>query len=365
MKVVSLDYPLSKIVEDLRKEDLLVSKDEDGTVLGVNEVVLLRKNAWKLSPETKFKDVAVPIPTIKEDYPLEKIAELMVGSSFYELPYEDLTKSIHAFEVLEKGRKKLKQEVETYFGDYIDVDASEPILTVLYEMKRKKVHYATVLEERVPIGIISLKEIFSKIIFPKRKPRQGEFVDEYESVYRLPAKDFVEEIVIDTDDIQKVVDLLLEKRLRAAPVLYRGHYVGTVTIDELLKAIAVRFEEGNYFLQLTSNVELMDADKEQIRKEFEKKIWKRFGEFLKTATVYIDIRREKGVDPDNLEYFWHVRIRLWSPRGKFVIDTKGYSLYHTLKLALKELAEEIRKKKQEIEWKELMEEYFKEVLSQH
>ena len=45
-----------------------------------------------------------------------------------------------------------------------------------------------------------------------------------------------------------------------------------------------------------------------------------------------------------------------------MVETKGFSMYNALKVAIKELAEEIRKKKQEIEWEELLEEYMNQIL---
>ena len=356
-----MDYPLSKIVEDLEKEDLLVSVDDNGTVLGVNEVVLLKKRAWKLDPNTKFKDVAVPIPTIKEGEDLYKIAKLMVENKFYELPYEDLKRSIHYKDLLKKA--KLRGEITNFFGDYIDVDASEPVLTVLYEMKRKKVSFATVLENHYPIGVVSLKEVFSKIIFPKKKPRFGEAVDEYESIYRLPIKNFIVDVTpLDTTDIEEVKEALINSEARAIPIVRGRTYIGTITVDELLKALASKYGEAEFNVNITSNIELLDEDKEFIKKEIEKKIWRRFKDFLETATIYLDIRREKGVDPDNIEYFWHVRLRLWSPRGKFVVETRGVSMYNAIKMAIKELAEEILRKKREVEWQELLEEYINQIL---
>ena len=287
-----MDYPLSKIVRDLENEDLLVSKEEDGTVLGANEVVLLKKRAWKLDPNTKFKDVAVPIPTVKKDDDLYRIAKLMVESQFYELPFEDLSGSIHYRDVLSKA--KLRGEISNFFGDYIDVDASEPVLTVLYEMKRKKVSYATVLENNFPIGIVSLKEVFSKIIFPKKKPRFGEAVDEYKKVYELPIKNFMIDITpLDTIDIEKVREFFVKNNVRAVPILRGRTYIGTITVDELLKAIASKYGESEFNVNITSNVELLEEDKVTIIKELEKKIWRRFKDFLETATIYVDIRREK------------------------------------------------------------------------
>jgi len=214
MKVVSLDYPLSEIVKDLEKEEILVAKDENGTVLGVNGYVLLKKSAWRLPYNTKFKDVAVPIPTFtKKDY--KEIARLMVNSKFLEIPKYDLTDSVHYKEVLENFRGKLGGELRDYFGDYINVGSNETTLSVLYEMKRQKVEYATVLENDYPIGIITLKTIFSKIIFPKKKPRFGERLDDYKKILKLPIKDFVEEITpLEVKNINDAMKKFLMNNLR-------------------------------------------------------------------------------------------------------------------------------------------------------
>ncbi|AAR38940.1 NEQ084 [Nanoarchaeum equitans Kin4-M] len=345
MKVVPLDFPLGEAVKLLEEEDLLASKKED-TVLGTNEYVLLKKSAWKMPVNTKFESYSVPIPTIdgKNDY---EIAKLMFETRFLELPNEDLTKSIHYTDLLKKYKDKIITNPTRYFGDYIDVQASETVLAVLYEMKRQKVEYATVLEGEKPIGVISLKDIFSKIIFPKKKPREGEFVDEYDRPLKLPIREFVNDVVIETDDIKEVIELMLDKNVRSVPLLVNGRYVGTITVDEILKEIGYIEEKGKYFIHVHSNVDLYEDDYDYIEKEFVRKVWRKYKDYLETATLYLDIKREKGVLPDNIEYFWHVSARLITPKGKFVARVVGPSLYSAIKMIMRELVYEIKKKKEE------------------
>ncbi|BHH84670.1 hemolysin family protein [Desulforhopalus sp. 52FAK] len=207
-KLISfLDFRKPGTKEDLDHEiqELLEEGEEHGLISPLEEKMINSILEFRETDASEIMTPAAEVVSFGEDSPMSEIVEVVIESGFTRIPVykenpDNVIGAIHAKDLL-KLCARPNSAVET-LSDYLRpvyfIEEDKPIVDLLREFQKRKVHMAMVTDEFGTMrGLITLEDILEEIV--------GEIDDEYDDEEQF--LDVISEGVVDVHgwvDIEKI-----------------------------------------------------------------------------------------------------------------------------------------------------------------
>ena len=348
---VDKNEPMSKVVALLREYH-----NVKGVVVFDGEKyfgVITEKNIirTRFNLEEKAEKLALRIKPLKVGFDPSEAALKMVESGTRVIPVEEDGKIIGivtAYKLLEYFKDKLKdvKVKEIMVEDVITISPNAKISKAITIMRKKNVSRLPVVEDGRVVGIITVRDIIEKVIYPKERATVGEKGEAYPSL-AMPVSAIMTTNVITVspdDSLKDLIEKFLRFNISGCPVVKDGRLVGIVTKRDVLEFIS-RKKEVRFVLSI-SGIDLDDLDKQWIYEQIENKIIRKYKEVLgEDIHVYIYIKKiRETVEQDRTMRFFNVKIRLYGKKMYYASE-EGWDLYSTIRNAIDILEEQLEEEK--------------------
>jgi CBS domain containing-hemolysin-like protein len=208
--------------EDLEHEiqELLEEGEEHGLISSLEEKMINSILEFRETYASEIMTPAAEIVSFNEAAPMAELIDMVIESGFTRIPiYRDnpdhVIGAIHAKDLLKLCARANHQpgpvNLESYLRPVYFISESKPIVDLLREFQKRKLHMAMVVDEFGTVrGLITLEDILEEIV--------GEIDDEY-------------------DDDEKQLEVIDENTVLVA---------ARVDIEVLEEHFLVEFPEGPY-----------------------------------------------------------------------------------------------------------------------
>ncbi len=366
-ETISKLFPILEKLDRDKANAILV--EEDGKIIGVvREKDLIRGSVLKNPHETRVKSLVVK--TGKLD--ISELDPFKVARRFV----EDST----PFVIVQTGKKfgviyvndflrKLKPEFENVKvrevmnPDVITVRRFDTAAKALSVMRSHGIDRVVVVDENNKvIGILTGKDVIDRVISPRKRARMGDSSGEKEKTLSIMVESIMSSPVISVgrnDSVAEVIDLMVENRISSVVVTREGIPDGIVIKKDILEYYLKKQEKKDFGVQImTSDITLDDFDREAIMDDVER-FMKKFSEFLGESYLFVYIKRHKE-HFRNLPLI-HVRLKLSSEKGNFMVSGESWGVEYALHVALKKLEREVLKEKEILQDKRMVKRFYEEV----
>ncbi len=366
-ETISKLFPILEKLDRDKANAILV--EEDGKIIGVvREKDLIRGSVLKNPHETRVKSLVVK--TGKLD--ISELDPFKVARRFV----EDST----PFVIVQTGKKfgviyvndflrKLKLEFENVKvrevmnPDVITVRRFDTAAKALSVMRSHGIDRVVVVDENNKvIGILTGKDVIDRVISPRKRARMGDSSGEKEKTLSIMVESIMSSPVISVgrnDSVAEVIDLMVENRISSVVVTREGIPDGIVIKKDILEYYLKKQEKKDFGVQImTSDITLDDFDREAIMDDVER-FMKKFSEFLGESYLFVYIKRHKE-HFRNLPLI-HVRLKLSSEKGNFMVSGESWGVEYALHVALKKLEREVLKEKEILQDKRMVKRFYEEV----
>lgn len=207
-------------------------------------------------------------PKIKFDYPIQKVAQLLIESKVHYLPvYNDQDNFMgimSARRLLTKFadsilfKIKIGRILEEKNRQLITVFEDDNISTALNIFKKTKVSKLIVVGHDSKLkGILSYYDLIHYLISPKSSAHKGEREGNKVNFYHLKVKNFAKTYVLtlsQEDELAKALHLILDKKIGSVVVVNKTKYpTGIITTRDLLRLLIKKIN-GQKFEVLSRNL---------------------------------------------------------------------------------------------------------------
>jgi len=253
-KLISLvDFGRPETKQDLDHEiqELLEEGEEDGLISPLEEKMINSILEFRETYASEIMTPAAEVVSFEEGSPMSQLIEIVIDSGFTRIPVfrgnpDKIVGAIHAKDLLKLcAQPQVEEEVqlEEYLRPVYFIPESKPIVDLLREFQKQKIHMAMVTDEFGTMrGLITLEDILEEIV--------GEIDDEYdEEELRLKIVDDNVIIVHGWVDIEKIEEHF-EIEMPEGPYESAGglviHFLGRLAlIGDTVDAGGCRFEVQN------------------------------------------------------------------------------------------------------------------------
>lgn len=367
-ETVSKLFPLLDKLERDRANAILV--EEDGKIVGVvREKDLIRGSVMKNPHETRVKSLLVKTGKIE----LGELDPYKIARRFV----EDST----PFVIIQLDKKKVGviyindflRAIKEEFRDVKVRDVMNPeVITVrrfdtaaksLSVMRNHGIDRVVVVDENNKVvGILTGKDVVDRVISPRKRARMGDSSGEKEKTLSIMVESIMSSPVISvsrTDSVAEVIDLMVDNRISSVVVTRDGLPDGIVIKKDILEYFMKREDRKEFNVQvMTSDITLDDFDRQAIVDDVEK-LMRKFADFLGDSILFVYIKRHKE-HFRNLPLI-HVRLKLSSERGNFMVSGESWGVEYALHVALKKLEREILKEKEILQDRRMEKKFYEEV----
>ncbi|MCP3890710.1 MAG: HlyC/CorC family transporter [Desulfobulbaceae bacterium] len=205
LSLVDFRKPGTKEDLDLEIQELLEEGEEHGLISPLEERMINSILEFRETYASEIMTPAAEVVSFDEASPMSELIEIVIESGFTRIPVyrenpDKVIGAIHAKDLLELCARPQAGDVnfEEYLRPVYFIPESKPIVDLLREFQKRKVHMAMVTDEFGTMrGLITLEDILEEIV--------GEIDDEYdeeEHVVEIIDKDTVQ--VHGWVDIEKI-----------------------------------------------------------------------------------------------------------------------------------------------------------------
>lgn len=366
-ETISKLFPILEKLDRDKANAILVR--EEGKIIGVvREKDLIRGSVLKNPHETRVKSLVVKTGKldISELDPF-KIARRFVedstpfvivqmGKKFGVIYVNDFLRMLRREFENVKVREVMNPEV-------ITVRRFDTAAKALSVMRSHGIDRVVVVDENNKvIGILTGKDVIDRVISPRKRARMGDSSGEKEKTLSIMVESIMSSPVISVDrndSVAEVIDLMVENRISSVVVTKDGIPDGIVIKKDILEHYLKKQEKKSFGVQvMTSDITLDDFDRDAIMEDVDK-FMRKFSEFLGESYLFVYIKRHKE-HFRNLPLI-HVRLKLSSEKGNFMVSGESWGVEYALHVALKKLEREVLKEKEILEDKRMAKRFYEEV----
>lgn len=206
---------------------------EDGKLVGV---VTLRSLMDARSPlKTKVGGLCFMPMRLERDFDPDTALEFMINTGLDALPILDGDELIGqvALDGILKNTKALGSVADHMTADPISITSDTQVSKARSIMRNYGIHRLIIADDEVhPDGIITASDIVRKVLIPVEKERRGDFAEKKQPMYSMPVGNFMTKNIISVsprESANSALQLMVEKDLKALPVVEDGELVGIVT----------------------------------------------------------------------------------------------------------------------------------------
>ncbi len=375
-EVVDADDTISKLVPLLEKyEDrahAIVVKEGKEIVGVVREKDLIRGHALKNPHETKVRSIMIKTGVVPlYELTPEKVARRFVEDStpfvLVRLNGKYGTIYINDFLLKLKGELEGVRVADVMNPEVVTVRRFDTAAKALATMRNHGIDRVVVVDEnhRV-IGIVTAKDVIDRVIAPRRRARLGEESGEKERTLSIMVESIMSSPVITvqrSDSVAEAIDLMVENRISSLPVTRDGLPEGILIKKDILEYFLRKSEKKEIGVQIiTTDISLDEFDREAIMDDVER-FMRKFSEFLGESYLFVYIKRHK-------ERFRglpliHVRLKLSSERGNFMVSGESWGVEYAVHVALKKLEREVLKEKELLHDRKMVKRFYEEVFEEY
>lgn len=322
------DEPATKVLGVFAEKGVdvvVVVSRGSGNILGVTtKRSLLKPN---LNPsQVLARTIAVKVPRIQPDDPLEKVATVMIEKNLKALPVLEDSKPValvRAVDVVLGARSVLKDVLvgNVMTKQVITVEADDTIGKAIAVMRDEGVSRLPVVNRGLLAGIVTVTDVAEKVIKPRLKTSWGDVVGEKVRTLSNPVKSIMTRDVVTASPDEKLVDAverMKEYGFSCLVVAERKRVVGIVTLMDALEPLAKRSigEEAGIAVEVSYKMDRVDVDDKERVLDTAAKFVQRFRKALGNGvlSLYFKEHKEKHGDLRLI----HCRARLNSDRYQFV-----------------------------------------------
>ena len=322
------DEPATKVLGVFAEKGVdvvVVVSRGSGNILGVTtKRSLLKPN---LNPsQVLARTIAVKVPRIQPDDPLEKVATVMIEKNLKALPVLEDSKPValvRAVDVVLGARSVLKDVLvgNVMTKQVITVEADDTIGKAIAVMRDEGVSRLPVVNRGLLAGIVTVTDVAEKVIKPRLKTSWGDVVGEKVRTLSNPVKSIMTRDVVTASPDEKLVDAverMKEYGFSCLVVAERKRVVGIVTLMDALEPLAKRSigEEVGIAVEVSYKMDRVDVDDKERVLDTAAKFVQRFRKALGNGvlSLYFKEHKEKHGDLRLI----HCRARLNSDRYQFV-----------------------------------------------
>lgn len=259
-----------KVRDILKTENIIRISSYDLLSTALAKLSTSHDAAFVFSPEQKFLGVINPYyclikssypgnarvehclyhpPKIKTNFPLEKVAQLMIESKVHYLPVFDeqdvfigivsarhlLTSFTNTFSL----KIKIKEILKTKKTPVVTVFNEDSIANALTLFKANKISKLVVINKDMKLeGILSHYDLISFLIAPKHREERGDRAGVKTSLTHQRVKTFAKSYVLTISKenyIQDALKMILEKKIGSVVIVdNERHPIGIITTRDLL-----------------------------------------------------------------------------------------------------------------------------------
>ncbi len=368
-EVINAEETISKIFPMVEKGSAILV-EEEGKIIGViRERDVIRGSVLKNPHETKVKTFVIKTGVI----PVNELDPIKVARRFV----EDST----PFVIVRDGRKYGIIEINDFLQiikpefrnvrvrdvmnpEVITVKRFDTIAKALSTMRNHDVDRVVVVDEKNRvIGILTGKDIIDRVISPRKRARFGEESGEKEKTLSIMVESIMSSPVVTVDrnrSVAEVIDLMIERGISSVVVTRDGFPDGIVIKKDILEYYLKKAEKKEVGVQIiTKDVTIDKIDRDRILNDIER-FMRKFSEFLGESYMFVYVKRHKEVFR-GLPLI-HVRLKLSSERGNFMVTGESWGIEYALHTALKKLEREVLKEKEIVTNKKMLKRFYEEVL---
>ncbi len=376
-EVINAEETISKLFPMLEKLDReqanAILVEENGKIVGVvREKDLIRGSVLKNPHETKVKSLLVKTGIIPlSELTPKKVARRFVEDStpFVLVKLNGKVGAIYINDFLKKIRSEFeKVKVRDVMNpEVITVRRFDTAAKALSVMRNHGIDRVVVVDENNKvIGILTGKDVIDRVISPRKRARMGEPSGEKEKSLSIMVESIMSSPVISVDrndTVADVIDLMVENRISSVVVTRDGLPDGIVIKKDILEHYLKRVERKELGVQIvTVDISLDEFDREAIMDDIER-FMRKFSAFLGESYLFVYIKKHK-------ERFRglpliHVRLKLSSEKGNFMVSGESWGIEYALHVALKKLEREVLKEKELLQDKKMVKKFYEEVFEEY
>lgn len=207
ISMIDFRRPGTKEDLDLEIQELLEEGEEHGLISPLEEKMINSILEFRETDASEIMTPAAEVVSFDVASPMTEIIEVVIESGFTRIPVykenpDNVIGAIHAKDLLRlcSGRDSEVADLSEYLRPVYFIAEDKPIVDLLREFQRRKVHMAMVTDEFGTMrGLITLEDILEEIV--------GEIDDEYDDEEQ--GLDVIDETTVDVHgwmDIEKIED---------------------------------------------------------------------------------------------------------------------------------------------------------------
>ncbi len=376
-EVINADETISKLFPMLEKLDRekanAILVEEGGKIIGVvREKDLIRGSVLKNPHETKVRSLLVKTGMISlSELTPDRVARRFVEDStpFVLVKLDGKVGVIYINDFLRKIRPDLAgvKVREVMNPEVITVRRFDTAAKALSVMRSHGIDRVVVVDENNKvIGILTGKDVIDRVISPRKRARMGEPSGEKEKTLSIMVESIMSSPVLSVDrndSVAEVIDLMVENRISSVVVTRDGLPDGIVIKKDILEYYLKKTEKKDIGVQIiTTDINLDEFDRDAILDDVDR-FMRKFSEFLGESYLFVYIKKHK-------ERFRglpliHVRLKLSSERGNFMVSGESWGVEYALHVALKKLEREVLKEKELLQDRKMVKRFYEEVFEEY
>jgi CBS domain-containing protein len=368
-ETVSKIFPMLEKLDRDRANAILV--EDEGKIVGVvREKDLIRGSVLQNPHETKIKSFLVRTGII----PLSDLSPVKVAKRFVEdsTPFvlvrleRDKIGVIYINDFLMKIKSELSgvKVREVMNPEVITVRRFDTAAKALSVMRSHGIDRVVVIDEKNRVvGILTGKDIIDRVISPRKRARLGDGSGEKEKTLSIMVESIMSAPVITAErnnPISEIIEMMVENRISSIVITRDGLPEGIVIKKDILEYYTKKMEKRGFGVQIiTTDIQIDEFDREAIMDDIER-FMRKFSDFLRESYIFVYIKRHKETFR-GLPLI-HVRLKLSSERGNFMVSGESWGVEYALHVALKKLEREVLKEKELLQDRKMAKRFYEEVL---
>ncbi|BBD72800.1 histidine kinase [Sulfodiicoccus acidiphilus] len=249
--IASPSDTIGTLVARMREtEQWVVPVVNQGNLLGqVTYKDLLRR---RISPDSKVNSVMTPTVTISDAEDVQRVVAKFYTSRARAIPVVTKERKFVGLVTRESLLSYLirtgmipQERVRKYMASpVLTVTMSDSVARARWLMVRDNVSRLPVMEGEKLAGIVSMRDIVSRLYEASSRKRENILVEE-ERIMAMPVKEIMNYPVITlqgSSTLEDVVNTCLTKKVSGIPILEGGRLAGIISTIDVIGAVAERFK---------------------------------------------------------------------------------------------------------------------------